>query len=232
MSKLTIAFLALGLVTVAVPFAAADETGADCEEDQGWIGYTSSDDVRNLYYSLLEPSDPRVNTCEGEHWDGQDVAQRDNNPGNSAGCGFGTVTDDGFGVAYCENYDFNTGGASLGEARPVTFRASYKNIDGADNFYVGVDIAGVGRAALFQDLCTTCEHQANATTGLYLRDNSDQVFSGTNVLATVVSALGLTKGYAGESDCSQETYDEAARTGQRDLCTRDNTAITVEFLLP
>ena len=239
MSKTLVTILAASTALVAMPLGAASEADADCEQPY-WIGYTSTQTVRALYYDLVDESqDPYVNSCEGEHWDGQDTVAPNHNPGNGEGC-FLTPSADGD-VAHCMNSDPNQGAASptSGNGQPVVFRVSTKTGTTGGEAYVGLDIAMVGRAALYNGACTTggslegdaCD-QGDTRTGVYLRDNTDQATSGTNVLATLVSALGITRGYPAEGDCNQATYQQGAVENRRDLCGRDNTAITVETVLP
>lgn len=203
--RTTIILLAAAFVLVGVPFAAADESDPDCEADQPWIGYRTTGPVRSVYYTNAPAPLNTVNTCEGEHWDGQDSVQ----PDQSTTCTPSANPDPAdFFVGSCLNADPNT---ALGEdpTNPLGFRVS---TDGSQ-VYTAANIALVGRAAVYvgQD-----------SAGVYLRDNTP-----SNVLATVVSSARVTQGYVDETDCSQATYQEGAMTGTP-LCGRDNTAITVE----
>ena len=242
MSKTLVTILAASMALVSAPYAgAATESDADCEQPY-WIGYTTTQTIRATYYDLVdESSDPYVNTCEGEHWDGQDSVAPTHNPGNGQGC-FLTPSAEGDDFAHCMNSDPNVGAASptSGNGQLVVFRVSTKRSTTGAEAYVGLDIALVGRAAAYQGACTkggslegaACDDRADTRTATYLRDNTDQATSGTNVLATLVSALGITKGHPSEADCDQKTYQQGAVENRRDLCGRDNTAITVETVLP
>ena len=240
MSKTIVSILAAALALVAAPLvAAADETDAACEQPY-WIGYTTTQNVRATYYDFVnKDTDPYVNNCEGEHWDGQDQVAPTHNPGNGSGCS-ATPSAEGDDVAHCMNNDPNQGSASpSSNGQVVVFRVSTKRSTSGAEAYVGLDIAFVGRAVLYQGACTAdgsmenhdCD-KAGTRTATYLRDNTDQLTSGTNVLATIVSSAGITRGYPSEADCSQATYQQGAVNNDRTLCGRDNTAITVESVLP
>lgn len=242
MSKTSIALLCLGLVVVTIPLAAADETKADCEPGQPWTGYSSTDSLRTLYHSIfVTGSDPTVDNCEGEHWDGQDSVYRNDAQHNSApGCGptvasLGPVTS----VNSCTGWDDAQNGPSpdpTTNGRVLDTRVSVRQLSNGAEVYVVTDIAVVGRAAVYAGAChggvglegaTACSGQLQDRTGVFLKDNTPG-----DVLATAVSALGVTKGHAAEGDCDQATYQRGAYSGDRSLCGRDNTAITVEALLP
>lgn len=239
MSKTIITILAASMTLAALPLVWAEPGAedADCEQTY-WTGYTTTESARQTYNSLRDPSDPYMNNCEGEHWDGGDSVAPGNNPGTSSGCG---TQVQGTSVARCMNADPNEGSASAtsGNGQPVVFRVS---LDGTEA-YIALDIGLVGRVAVYQGACQTgsameydssCAGSAATRTGVYLRDNTDQATGGTDVLATIVSAAGITKGHAENADCDQATYQQGATSNpvNRDLCGRDNTAITVQTVLP
>ena len=248
MSKTLVSIVAAAVALVSAPLVAAEEhgeTNADCEQPY-WIGYTTTQTIRSTYYDLVTDEDPQVNTCEGEHWDGQDSVAPGHNPGGGEGCFLtpSTAANGGDDVAHCMNADPNAGSASptSGNGQLVVFRVSTKRTSSSAEAYVGLDIALVGRVALYNGACTDANGpglegeakcaETGTRTATYLRDNTDQATSGTNVLATLVSAAGLTKGHPSEADCDQATYQQGAVENRRDLCGRDNTAITVETILP
>ena len=232
MSKTIITIIAASLTLAALPLvAAASETDAACEQPY-WIGYLTSRTIREAYYGSLGPSDPRMNNCEGEHWDGQDTVA----PGHAGNDGSPCLSTSGTSVSYCMKANPNQGGADINSGNVLLFRVSVKGTE----TYVAVDIAGVGRAATYNGACAAggsleggaCGGTAGTRHGVYARDNTDQVAGGQNVLAGAVSALGITRGYASEADCDQATYQKGAEENNRTLCGRDNTAITVETILP
>jgi len=215
-----IILLAAASVAVSMPFAAAAENHPDCEDNvtwtdqdgrehtgpQPWIGYKSSDALRTIYYNNAPAPLDTIYVCEGEHWDGQDTVQ-DDEPVSCAPSAKPDAEDLFIGMCLGDDPGDATTDDPL---NPLGFRVSH---DGEDT-YVGVNIALVGQAVLF-----TNDH----STAVYLRDNTDG-----NVLATVVSSLGITRGYVSENDCDQSTYQTGAQNDDRTLCGRDNTAITVE----
>lgn len=243
MSKLSIALLSLGLVVVALPLAAADETRADCESGQPWTGYTSSDPLRTLYHSIfITGTDPTVDNCEGEQWDGQDSVYRgDADHAGTAGCGpaigsTGAATS----VRSCAGWDDAQNGVSPDptiNGRALDVRVSLRQNSNGAEVYVLTNIAVVGRAAVYSGACsgagsglegaTSCNGQLQDRTAVFLKDNTPG-----DILATAVSAAGLTKGHAAEGDCDQGVYQQGALSGERGLCGRDNTAVTVDALLP
>lgn len=192
-----------------------------------------------------------VDNCEGEHWDGQDTVNNEsrNEPTTTADPACTpkvteTATTD-FSVTNCQRADINENtDGPLGRA-PLAFRVSGKGNGngGYQEVYVGLDIMLVGRAAVYAGTCSdgtsglegaaSCDsaaspiHGRQSRTGVYLRDNTPG-----NVLATIVSAAGITRGEAGEGDCTQEQYQLGVEEGNRKRCTRDNTAVTVDLLLP
>ena len=256
MSKTSIAILGLALTLVAVPLAHADETKADCEQSvtwydhydpetgkftgehkgqQPWIGYTQTDSVRTFWYEAVDP-DHKVNNCEGEHWDGQDSVQPGANNANGPECAVPAVDPAG-NVAWCTAGDINNGGADpLSNGRVIGFRVSGKSGTNAAELYLAVDIALVGRTSAYQGACLTGgsgiegAQSCNGTIGQsrtawYGRDNTIG-----NVLATVISTTGITKGNASDADCNQTQYQSGAMQNNKQLCGRDNTAITLELL--
>lgn len=244
MSKTSIALLSVALVVVALPVAAADETKADCEPGQPWTGYASSDPVRTLYHSIfLTGSDPTVDNCEGEQWDGQDSVYRGDAAHRGApGCG-PTVASAGAPVTSvnsCAGWDDGQNGASPDptvNGRALDIRLSVRQLSNGAEVYVLTDIAIVGRAAVYTGACHGGDGLEGATacdsallqdrTAVFLKDNTPG-----ELLATVVSAAGLTRGHAADGDCTQSTYQTGAYNGDRSLCGRDNTAVTVDALIP
>lgn len=241
MSKITLTIIAVALLAVpAIPLALADETKADCEPGQQWAGYTTTDALRILVSGIIGPN--TVRPCEGEQWDGQDSVQPSQNPGNGAGCNKAqnALATNSIFLGSCMNPDPNNGGADplSGNGQPVVFRVSYLNAGGkTQEAYVALDIALVGRVAVYNGEClkgdnglesaASCSGSGQSRTGVYIRDNTPG-----NVLAQVVSAPGITKGHVSEGDCDQATYARGANSGDRSLCGRDNTAITLDSILP
>ena len=245
--RTTIALLAASLFLLA-PLAGAtehdgpNETKADCEEGQPWIGYGRTDGARSTAENTTA-EDADVRTCEGEHWDGQDnvQGQPENDPADQDGpvCltnDAGGV--DNFHVGNCMYSDPNTGGSDMLEKTdPFNFRVS-GTTDGREELFVAIDIAQVGRAAVYVGHCSggeespglegaeKCEGSDQFRTGTYVRDNTPN-----NVLATIVSAPRLTQGYVSEADCTQAVYQHGAYHPPSD-CGRDNTAISTELILP
>ncbi|GEM_PF-5078010 len=247
MTKLTIALLVGTLILGGLHVAAADESKADCEKNvewydangvkhddpQPWAGYKDTDPVRSLFYQAdaSEGNPVYFNNCEGEQWDGQDSVstyhatddpcQPDVNPDATHPA-----------VVQCMGVDPNTGSSNpLGGATiPVRLRLTGDNEGStSQQYYLGVQIGAVGWAVIYLGECNggsglegeaSCEHGHDAREGVYLRDDSPG-----NPLATVVSSLGLTKGYVSEGDCSEATYMKGAEEGNRRECGRDNTAL-------
>jgi hypothetical protein len=245
LSKTTIILLGASLVLVTLPFALADETKADCETSVGgthpgvqpWPGYGQTDALRTLFYAI--DTGHHLNVCEGEHWDGQDNVQPGQNPGVGAGCH--PVTSTGSApslfVGSCMNADPNEGAADPtgGNGQPLTFRVSTLSTSNDAQVYIATDVGLVGRAVVYQGVCQnaggslegqSCGSAHATRTGTYLRDDTPG-----NVLATVVSSAGITRGHVAETDCNQSEYQSGAYDGTRG-CGRDNTAISVETLLP
>lgn len=241
MSKITIAIFALGLVTVALPLAAADETKADCEPGQQWIGYQQTDAFRTLVWS--SPVGHKVTPCEGEHWDGQDNVQPGQNTGTGPTCTKNKLsgTDpNNFFFGNCMNRDPNEGAADPtgGNGQPLTFRVSRSAQGGTDETYIALNVGLVGRAVVYVGKCDAGSRNLEGAAGncassayragAYIRDDTPP-----NALAQVISAGGITKGHVSESDCNQTKYAEGANApngGDRSKCGRENTAITVDLL--
>lgn len=242
MSKLSIALLCASLVVVALPLVSADETKADCESGQGWAGYTQTDPARELYHSIfVTGTDPTVDNCEGEHWDGQDSVYRsDADHQGTPGCGPVLSTSGATSLNSCAGWDDAQNGPSpdpTTNGRALDLRLSVRQTNDGAEVYVLTDIAVVGRAAVYDGVCsgsgaglegaTACSGSLQDRSAVFLKDNTPG-----ELLATVVSAIGLTKGHAADGDCDQATYQHGAETGDRSLCGRDNTAITVDALIP
>lgn len=237
MTKLTITFLTASLLLVGAPLGAAEEhtneTHADCEENQGWIGYTTTRPYTDIVDAVLG-QDADVLVCEGEHWDGQDTVRGEEPGRGPTGCQM-ISPEDGLFVGNCLPTDPNNGAPAIGQG-VLGLRVGARQ--STTEAYVGADIYGVGKAIVFLDPCAADCGTAGLLAGVYIEDNTDQILSGTNLLAIVVSAAGVTKGYVAEGDCTQGdaetegTYQYGAETGKRDQCGRDNTAISVQALIP
>lgn len=253
MNTTLIVLLSLSLVSVGAPVAFGEEPEeeeepyngehkADCEPGQGWIGYTSAQPFRTFVEEIALPV--VLFPCEGEHWDGQDNVQPEESGEFGTGCVPPRLAPEpdgksGF-VGACMNANPNEGGADAPGLKPLGSRVSWR-INGTNaEVYVGLDIAVVGRAVVYSGACqegsaglegnSTCEGQAQSRTGAYVRDNT--LGGQENILATLVSLPGLTKGYVREGDCDQKTYQKGAENNDRTLCGRDNTAVSVDVLLP
>lgn len=198
--KLTIVFLAIAMTAVAAPFALADETAPDCEDDQSMIGYRTTDFAKDTVRGL------GLNVCEGEHWDGQDTVQPDQSP--SCNPSTSLVPTDLF-VGFCTGTAPDTGS----QEDPLTTGARVSSAN-LNEVYVGADIHPVGMAFVYV---------GPGTIALYIHDNTPG-----NLLATVVSAPRVTQGYVSENDCSQSTYQTGAYFPPSE-CGRDNTAVTIEY---
>jgi hypothetical protein len=233
-----------------------DASGTAHTTPQPWVGYTSSDPLRVLVESIFESqgwSDYTVYPCEGEQWDGHDSVNPAYDPGHAAGCNKAdTVANPGVGsptspntdlfVGSCMSPDPNDGGADplSGNGQPVVFRVSYSNHGVTTHeAFVSVDIFDVGRSSVYQGVCSgqstpgiqgqsNCQSQhLQDQTAWWGRDNTPGL-----LLAQVISSLGITKGHVSQGDCDQSTYQSGAEQGNRQLCGRDDTAITVESILP
>lgn len=209
-----ILFVATILVASA-PFAAALENEPDCESNQPWIGYGTTDSVRAAYNGLQRPGG--VNVCEGEHWDGQDSVQDDEVATSDCATAAQqrvSSPDDAF-VSLCGDQNINDGEADPTDgASPVAIRVSKFG----DSVYVGGNIFAVGRAVVWTN--------GQDSAAVYLRDNTPG-----NVLATAISSARVTKGFVSENDCDQATYQAGAYApAGESRCGRDNTAITVSVL--
>lgn len=245
------------------------QSRTDCEnaDNQGWIGYNSSRTGRYVYENATDGQQKsglgdavdgpmnraftlvKMDNCEGEQWDGQDSVNnaRDNEPTDTeSNCARLSETDPrDFAFTNCQRADINDNRDGPTGRAPLGLRVSGKGSgDGKhQEAYVGLDIALVGRAAVYAGTCSdgssglegesACRSQASsahgreARTGTYVRDNTPG-----NVLAVIISTAGLTRGEAGEGDCTQEEYYEGVESGNRQKCIRDNTAVSTEFLLP
>lgn len=110
------------VLLLAPPSAGADEAKADCEPGQAWIGYGTTDPIRETWESIPPPIGLR--NCEGEHWDGQDSVEPTRAPPTSPPCLEADV-DQANGVvyvAYCLGSDPNDGSASLLGLHPTRHR--------------------------------------------------------------------------------------------------------------
>ena len=242
MTKITITILAGMLLAAALPVVHADETKADCEDGQHWAGYTSTDQLRTLFYQLTDGHGAFVNNCEGEQWDGQDSVST-YHPTDAPCAPDPSVQDTAHpAVVYCMGNDPNAGSSNpitSGAIVPLRIRVTGDN-EGTDRqqYYVGAQIGAVGWVVVYAGACSnqkegtglegadSCGGSHQARQGVYLRDDTPN-----NVLATVVSAPGITKGYVSETDCDLATYQYGAEHNDRSLCGRDNTALGVEEIL-
>lgn len=202
-------------LSLVLPFAAADESHSDCEEEQPWIGYRTSDPVRALAAPMIEDAGVFASACEGEQWDGQDsIAGRDT-------------------VAYRLGEDPNTM-ASDDPLDPVGARATLRDENEA---YLALNLALVGRAAIYVGTCgageaglegeASCRGTRELRSGVYVRDNTPGN-GPTNLLRCLLSVAGC---YVSESDCSQEIYQQGAYNPPSQ-CQRDNTAFGAMLVLP
>lgn len=193
------------------PATPSDETRPGCEPTQPWIGYGRTHELHAAYRSL-DPQE-RVNTCEGEHWDGQDNVQPGHRPpAGGPACPAAEAPEGGIAASNCMQPNPN-----FGESTLLGFRVTTKGTDA----YFAITIGVLGRASFSES--TT---QEKATAGLYLRDNTEG-----DLLATAVSSTRITRGFVRNGDCTQAQY-EAGAYGESPSCGRDNTALTIEALLP
>lgn len=233
MNKLTIVFIVGALTLVAVPRVYADETKADCESGQPWIGYYDTEGARSSYNSIADTLGgvPRVNTCEGEQWDGGDQVSSNPTPGPNGAAECTPSVDaasSAKNVNLCMSDDLNEDTSqNTPTSTPLGVRVS---TDGSQ-VYVGANIRLVGDVVVYQGVGTDGK---TSTTAVYLRDNVNDIPTGLgNVLATAVHDAGLTQGWVDESDCTQSEYQQSAdakHNHQDASCGRDNTAATVEVL--
>jgi hypothetical protein len=196
----------------------------------------------------LTPGHAIVHNCEGEQWDGQDSVSRYHN--DTAPCTADTnlqTLDTAHPAAtYCMGSDPNDGTSNPlnGAVVPIRIRVTGDNGgQGHQQYYASTQIGSVGWAVVYLGECqngspglegsTTCGSdggKGEARQGAYVRDDTPG-----NVLATVVSAPGLTKGYVKEGDCDQATYQAGAYDPDpetaRTHCGRDNTAIGVNEII-
>lgn len=230
---LTISIL---LVLAGAPLALADETKADCEPVQPWVGYNSTRPAKSAYESYGRPGG--ASACEGEHWDGQDSVYPEEEPGGEAPCARSRVDDlDGLHVSLCRGADPSPPADPFDALTPVAFRVSEKN-GGAvyQEAYVALDVWLVGQLVVYGGRCAdgasglegdeSCDGAQQARGGVYVRDNTPG-----NLLANAVNSFGITRGYVAESDCTQETYERTIDETGRPMCGRDNTALTGELLV-
>lgn len=242
MTKISIVITAVSLMSLAlVPLVAADETQPDCEAQQGWIGYTTTRPFTGPIDTFLGDN-AHLQVCEGEHWDGQDTVRPGDNPGHTPSCTAADVTSapESFFIGNCQNADPNDGAPSTSGTPPTAvlgLRVSGATAADGGAVYVIADIYGVGKAGTYADACTGCGATADTLAGVYVEDNTNQIGL-NNILATVVSSAGITRGYVDEGDCAQGdgqtpgTYQYGAETGDRQQCGRDNTAVSAELILP
>lgn len=216
---------ALAILLIApllVPLALADETRADCEANQPWIGYSTTDEARYQYENHTTSAPAQARNCEGEQWDGQDAG--------AASCPVELL---------CQPADPNSGNADVfAGGMPARLRAGAITHGGAEEVYVSYDVWLVARGAVYAGHCAggegletaeTCGGTHNVRTGVYWRDNTP-----SNLVVNAAScSLSITRCFIGETDCQQTTY-AADRAGGGDprRCGRDNTAVGSEVWLP
>lgn len=210
----------IGILVIATallaPVAAADETRADCERGQQWFGYQSTDAIRAEYARRGSPGGLAV--CEGEHWDGQDGVDpaRPCAPEDAA----------------CQGMDPNEGPAD-GPPLAATARASR----GEREAYASANVLLVGRVALYAGTCatgedglegnSTCAGSRQARLAAYHRDNAPM-----NAVCVSLSAIGLLRSYCSEADATHAEYVCVSNGMCGRGVGRDNTAVTVESVLP
>ena len=219
--------IALLLALASLPIAVADEAAADCEDEQPWIGYRTSEPVRAAARPALEGMGIGLEACEGEQWDGQDAVE----PDWTASCTGSVEPDpDGANAGICMGADPN---AMSGDevTTPVGVRASTAEREA----YLGTNVLLVGRVALYAGTCgegepglegdASCDGAREVRTGLYARDNTPG-----NILATLGQCTRWIICYVSESDCSHDTYVRGAMDPPSQ-CGRDNTALGASILL-
>lgn len=208
------AVILLVAFTLLLPFASADEAISDCEADQPWIGYRSTDPVRAIVAPLAAGSGALVEACEGEQWDGQDGIEG----GTTFGYGLGE--------------DPNAGPVGS-PFDPFGVRVTSR---GTSEVYVALRVEFVGRFAVYGGTCgagetglegaASCEGTRALRSGVYARDGTPG-----NVLATIVTCgFRVTGCYVEESDCSQAVYQQGQYVPPSP-CRRDNTAFGVGLVL-
>lgn len=259
MAILTVAALvgSTGAVLASTTTGSPSETDPFCERTRN--GAPANYPGIGWYPELIRADSSvgpaTVMVCEGEHWDGQDSVQPQyaNDPDETCTNQAVDVNQDSYNLAYNQCADPGDN-PQFDVFNPIGVRYSAQGDKEALNHgsaYLFLRINGVGEVGTFAGGChkllgaTTmygffngeqgCQgNQAgHGALGVYLQD--DTPFS-LNLLASVVSALRLTKGYVSDGDCSQATYDQsaqnvAANPPRPPTCGRDNTAITIELLV-
>lgn len=230
----------LAVPLVLAPVARADEDHPDCEEGQPWL--VAQRHPAQVVLGAVEEALPAdVQACEGEQWDGQDPLNDE-----PTTCTF-TLRPEPLLVGLCMGADPNS---MAGEdvLNPVGFRVSADAGAGADDagepgvaggpvaVYASTSVALVGRVAVYADACQAllpglagdCGGSAAGQAGVYVRDNTPG-----NILIQLMPAclFSITGCYASESDCSYDLYRQEQESGSR-MCSRDNTALGVGFVLP
>lgn len=254
MNKLTIAILAVLLATPVLSVAGANESTADCEKSvtwtdengrentgpQPWTGYKQTDAARTFFYEATSGTPLYFNNCEGEHWDGQDAASGDYHasPSPCEQVDPSVPDPEHARVDSCMGADPNDGTSNPLEnvGNPVRLRATSVRTQGNEQVYLGAQIGAVGWAVIYLGHCdgsgaglegaASCEGTNQLRQAVYVRDDTPG-----DVLATAVSAPGITKGHVSQADCDEGTYMSGAEQGSREYCGRDNTAITLEEIL-
>lgn len=206
----------------------ADEGAADCEEGQWSVGHRTTRAAFLALENATRGTGVGYAACEGEHWDGQDTVHRDEawsctpyvdpQPGSAA-------------LAWCLPSDPNLARGD-DPLSPLGARASTRDLR---EVYLAANVAFVARVAVYAGACgaggrglegeTECRGAQEARAGIYARDNTPG-----NIVATATCTRVVGCWYP-ESDCSYETYEASARSGER-YCSRDNTAFGAMLVLP
>lgn len=220
--------LLLSLVLLSLPPAKADEALADCEPDQPWIGYRSTDPVRAIVDPALVAHGVTLDACEGEQWDGQDPLGP-NEPANCAGAL--DLDPSRLHASFCQGPDPNEGWDNV--TAPVGARVSSNDLREG---YLALDLAFVARASVYAGTCgageeglegaASCGGTRELRTGIYVRDNTPG-----NAIVTALTCMRYVGCYVAESDCTHAVYLYGAYNPPSP-CGRDNTAFGAAVVLP
>lgn len=176
-----------------------------CEEGQPWIGYRSTEVVQAV---AQDAGYLRLGACEGEQWDGEDPVRPEGDPCETHADLTDVATPS---LSFCHGPDPNAC------CEPFGARFGFD-----DGLYGAVGAHPAANVAVF-----VAPRDSGVVGAVYVRDNTPG-----NLLFPFYSMTGVDKGHAAEGDCDQATYEEAARTGDRSLCGRDNTAFGAYAGLP
>lgn len=181
----------------------------ECAEDQPWVGYRSTEPVRQL----ATGTGLDAGMCEGEHWDGQDAIRA----GGEA-CQTEVLTTDGtpWGASYCHGHDPN----ACCTLDPLALAGLRVTLTGHEAYAAGGAIL-VGNAALYVGL------RDDVMVAAYYRDGTPG-----NLVFSIVPRPPVSYGHVNESDCDQAAYQQAAWNQAAEQCGRDNTAFTAYAGLP